>query len=377
MTPQVKICGLNDPAAFDAAVDAGADWLGFVFFPPSPRCVTPARAAELSARAPGGPPRVGLFVDPTPELIAATLEAVRLDILQLYGASSPAAFRERFGLPVWPAVGVASAADLPKDAGGADRLLIEARPPPGASRPGGNAVRLDWSLLRGWRSPTPWILGGGLTTDNVAEAIHVAGASAVDVSSGVECAPGLKDPALIRAFIATAKLGGVRLRRATPADAEALGEAHVAAWREAYADLMPDAVLAGLDPQKRAAMWRRALEQGTPVHLAERAGAIVGFASGGAQRDPSVPVPAEIYAIYVRRSDQCRGVGRALMSATARDLLARGHTSAMLWVLEANTPARRFYEALGGQETFRRQEERDGFSATGIAYAWQDVKSLV
>ena len=113
MTVQVKICGINDPVAFDTAIAAGADWVGFNFFPPSPRFVTPARAAELSARSPGGPPRVGLFVDPTPETIAATLDTVRLDILQLYGTPDIPALRARFGLPVWRAVGVATAADLP------------------------------------------------------------------------------------------------------------------------------------------------------------------------------------------------------------------------------------------------------------------------
>ena len=151
MTVQVKICGINDPVAFDTAIAAGADWVGFNFFPPSPRFVTPARAAELSARSPGGPRRVGLFVDPSPETIAATLDTVRLDILQLYGTPDIPALRARFGLPIWRAVGVATAADLPRDAGGADRLLLEAKPPPDATRPGGNAVRFDWSLLRGWR----------------------------------------------------------------------------------------------------------------------------------------------------------------------------------------------------------------------------------
>ena len=194
MTVQVKICGINDPAAFDTAIAAGADWVGFNFFPPSPRFVTPARAAELSARSPGGPQRVGLFVDPAPETIAATLDTVRLDILQLYGTPDIPALRARFGLPVWCAVGVATAADLPLEAGGADRLLVEAKPPPGATRPGGNAVRFDWSLLRGWRAPAPWILAGGLTVDNVAEAIRVTGTSAVDVSSGVERTQGREGP---------------------------------------------------------------------------------------------------------------------------------------------------------------------------------------
>ena len=135
---------------------------------------------------------------------------MRLDILQLYGAVDLAALRARFGLPIWRAVGVATAADLPVAAGGADRLLVEAKPPPDATRPGGNAVRFDWSLLRGWHAPAPWILAGGLTVDNVAEAIRITGAWAVDVSSGVERTHGVKDPALIRAFIANARASGVR-----------------------------------------------------------------------------------------------------------------------------------------------------------------------
>ncbi len=376
MTVQVKICGINDPVAFDTAIAAGADWVGFNFFPPSPRFVTPARAAELSARSPGGPPRVGLFVDPTPETIAAALDTVRLDILQLYGTPDIPALRARFGLPIWRAVGVATAADLPPDAGGADRLLVEAKPPPGATRPGGNAVRFDWALMTGWHAPVAWILAGGLTVDNVAEAVRVAGASAVDVSSGVERTQGVKDPALIRAFIANARASGVRFRYATPADAVALGLAHVEAWRESYAGLVPDTVLTALDPRLRAAMWRDVLAKGGAVHLAERDGAIIGFASGGPQRDASLPYSAEIRAIYIRRSAQRRGVGRILMSAVARDLLARGHAAAALWVLEGNGSARRFYEALGGQEVARRVEQCDGFSAVGVAYGWEDLTSL-
>ncbi len=202
---RVKICGINDPAACDAAVEAGADWIGFVFFPPSPRYVTPAQAADLAARHPDGPPRVGLFVDPAPEAIAEALAAVRLDVLQLYGRVDLPALRARFGVAVWRAMGIASAADLPTGAGGADALVLEAKPPPDATRPGGNAARFDWSLLRGWQAPAPWVLAGGLTPDNVAEAIRVTGAPAVDVSSGVERARGVKDPALIRAFIAGAR----------------------------------------------------------------------------------------------------------------------------------------------------------------------------
>jgi phosphoribosylanthranilate isomerase len=201
---KVKICGINDAASFDTVIDAGADWVGFVFFPPSPRYITPEAAAALSARAPGGPPRVGLFVNPTAEQIAATLDVVRLDILQLYGADT-GAMRAHFGLPIWRAVGVDSPADLTTDSHGADRLLIEAKPPPDATRPGGNAVSFDWTLLHGWKSPVPWVLAGGLTPANVAAAIRETGARAVDVSSGVEKAKGVKDPALIRAFIANAR----------------------------------------------------------------------------------------------------------------------------------------------------------------------------
>jgi phosphoribosylanthranilate isomerase len=206
MTVRVKICGLNDPRAVDTAVEAGADWLGFVFFPPSPRYVTPGRAAALTAHIRGGPPRVGLFVDPTEDAIAAVLAEVKLDILQLYGAlENLSVLRARFGLPIWRACGLASRADLPRDAGGADALLLEAKAPPDATRPGGNAASFDWSILAGWQAPAPWLLAGGLTPDNVAEAIRITGATAVDVSSGVEKAPGVKDQALIRAFIANAK----------------------------------------------------------------------------------------------------------------------------------------------------------------------------
>jgi phosphoribosylanthranilate isomerase len=377
MTVQIKICGINDPVAFDTAIAAGADWVGFVFFPPSPRYVTPAQAAELSARSTGGPSRVGLFVDPSPDLINDTLEAVRLDALQLYGTLDLPAVRARFGLQVWRPIGVDSAIDLPADAGGADRLVLEAKPPPAATRPGGNAVSFDWSLLRGWAAPVPWTLAGGLTADNVAEAIRVTGAKAVDVSSGVERARGVKEPALIRAFVANARSTDIRLRRATPADADGLGLVHVSAWRGAYAGLMPDGILAGLDPKQRAAMWRAALAERSVVQLAEQDGAIVGFGSSGPQRDPTLAFSGEIYALYVLRRAQQRGIGRLLMAAMARDLLAQGHAGAALWVLEGNWPARRFYQALDGREITRRTEEREGFTAVGVAYGWEDLKVLI
>jgi phosphoribosylanthranilate isomerase len=205
---QVKICGVRDPGALDAAAEAGADWVGFVFFPPSPRHLTPAQAAALAAHAPHGLGRVGLLVEPTDADVEAVLGAVALDALQVYGsAARVAALRARFGLPVWHAVGVSTVADLPAEARGADRLVLEARPPEDATRPGGNAARFDWSLLRGWTPPAPWLLAGGLTPENVAGAIRDTGARAVDVSSGVEVARGVKDAGLIRAFVAQARLG--------------------------------------------------------------------------------------------------------------------------------------------------------------------------
>ncbi len=208
---KVKICGINDAVAFDTAVDAGADWLGFVFFPPSPRFVTPEVAAALSGRLIGGPPRVGLFVQPTVAAIADVLAAMSLDVLQIYGDSGNLAeIAARFGLPIWQAVGVGTRADLPHDPQVADRLLLEARPPPGADRPGGNATTFDWSILRGWSAPAPWVLAGGLTPDNVATAIQQSGADTVDVSSGVESSKGVKDAALIRRFIGAAKAAGVQ-----------------------------------------------------------------------------------------------------------------------------------------------------------------------
>ena len=205
MTVKVKICGITTPGALDAAAEAGADWVGYVFFPPSPRAVTPAQAAALDAHR-RGPARVGLFVEPTDADIADTLAAIALDVLQVHATPSRAAeLRTRFGVPVWHVAGVGAAADLPTVQPGIDGLLLDAKAPPGATRPGGNALSFDWSMLRGWAAPLPWLLAGGLTPGNVAEAIRVSGAPAVDVSSGVERMRGVKDAGLIEAFIAAAK----------------------------------------------------------------------------------------------------------------------------------------------------------------------------
>ncbi len=207
---QVKICGLNDAEGYDAAQQAGADYIGFVFYPPSPRAVTPGQAAALAAR--GGPARrVGLLVDASDDEIAGILAAVPLDILQLHGEETPAraaALRQRFGLPVMKALGIAEPADLARLADYApavDMFLLDAKPPPGATLPGGNAASFDWALLAGQAIPLPWLLAGGLTPDNVADAIAQSGAPGVDVSSGVERARGVKDPARIRAFIQAAR----------------------------------------------------------------------------------------------------------------------------------------------------------------------------
>lgn len=204
----VKICGLSRPADVQAALDAGAGYLGFVFFPRSPRAVTPAQAAALGAEVPAGRARVGLFVDADDALLDATLATAPLDILQLHGREGPARvaeIRARTGLPVMKAVGLAGPADLDAlwDYGlVADLLLVDAKPQPGAALPGGNGLAFDWRLLAGRRLLKPWFLAGGLTPANVAEAVRLTAAPGVDVSSGVESAPGVKDAALIRAFTA-------------------------------------------------------------------------------------------------------------------------------------------------------------------------------
>lgn len=205
----IKICGLRDTAAIDAALAGGADFIGLVFFGPSPRNVAPAQAAALVSHVAGRVPAVGLFVDPAPDFLAEVLGHVPLDILQLHGSETPAdcaAIAARHARPVWKALGVRTRADaLAADryAGAAQRVLFDAKPPPGSALPGGNGLRIDWQVLNGVRPALPWMLAGGLTPDTVREAILATGAPAVDVSSGVESAPGVKDPALIRAFCAS------------------------------------------------------------------------------------------------------------------------------------------------------------------------------
>lgn len=207
----VKICGLTEDEGLDAAIDAGADFLGLVFFPRSPRFITPPDAGELFQYLPEEMKVVGLFVDPSFEDIEQVLNAVRLDMIQLHGHETPERVEEirlEFGHPVMKALPVATAADLDAAmayAEVADWLLFDAKPPPDADRPGGNAASFDWTLLAGRSWPCPWMLAGGLTPDTVAEAIRISGATAVDVSSGVERVPGIKDPELIERFIRAAK----------------------------------------------------------------------------------------------------------------------------------------------------------------------------
>jgi len=208
---RVKICGLTEARDVAAAVAAGAAYVGFVFFEKSPRHVGVEAARALTLDVPPGVAKVALTVDADDAALDALCARVPLDMLQLHGDESPArvtALRARHGLPVMKAIGIAGAADLAqidRYAAVADQLLIDAKPPPGATRPGGNATAFDWGLIEGRDWPLPWLLAGGLTPETVAEAVQRTGARQIDVSSGVETAPGRKDPALIRAFIAAAQ----------------------------------------------------------------------------------------------------------------------------------------------------------------------------
>ena len=212
MSPIVKICGLSTEETLAAAVEAGAGLVGFVFYPPSPRAVTADRAARLVQGVPRTVAKVGLFVDPDDALLDRVLTQAGLDVIQLHGKEAPgrvAQIRERFRRPVMKAIKVGTAEDVAvaeRYLDAADRLLFDAQPPrrPDAL-PGGNGEPFDWSLLADRSWPVPWMLSGGLTIENIADAVRITRAPALDVSSGVETSPGIKDVRLIRDFIATAK----------------------------------------------------------------------------------------------------------------------------------------------------------------------------
>jgi phosphoribosylanthranilate isomerase len=211
MTPTVKICGLSTALTLDAALDAGADMVGFVFFSKSPRHIDWATARALGRQARGRATIVALSVDADDNTLKRIVEALSPDLMQLHGSESPARVKEiseLFGRPTMKAIGVATHGDLVAAQayeGVADHLLIDAKPPKGAVLPGGNGRPFDWSLTREFRPSVPWLLSGGLDPDTVEAAITLSGARGVDVSSGVESAPGVKDPAKIRAFVAAAR----------------------------------------------------------------------------------------------------------------------------------------------------------------------------
>lgn len=213
MSITTKICGLTSTEAVAAAVAGGARFTGFVFYPPSPRSLGVAQAAKLVAAVPPGITRVGVFVDPDDALLDSVLTKMPLDMAQLHGSETPdraSAIKRRFGIKVMKAIKVAGEIDLQaaKDfLAVADWLMFDAKAPKemAGALPGGNALAFDWQLLRQKNWPLPWMLSGGLRPENLAEAVHISRAENVDVSSGVEKAPGDKDPAKIRAFLALAK----------------------------------------------------------------------------------------------------------------------------------------------------------------------------
>jgi phosphoribosylanthranilate isomerase len=211
MPTQVKICGLKTKTTLEVALEGGADYVGLVFFPPSPRYLRLAAAAAIAAKARGRAKVVALLVDPEDTLITDVVAAAAPDILQLHGQETPervADIRSRWGIPVMKAVAVETAEDARagmRFSSAADLILFDARAPEASTRPGGNGAPFDWRLLSGVKGAVPFGLSGGLTPDNVAEAIRITGADMVDVSSGVERRPGEKDPELIRRFLRRAK----------------------------------------------------------------------------------------------------------------------------------------------------------------------------
>lgn len=208
---EVKICGLRTEAGLEAALGAGADYVGLVFFPPSPRNVAPDEARALAARARGRAKVVALMVDPDEAQIARVVAAAAPDLIQLHGLETcerVCEIRRQWGIPVMKAVGIESGADVERAlayAGTADRILFDAQAPADSTRPGGNGSPFDWTMLAAVNGKVAYVLSGGLTPGNVAAAIRATGATAVDVSSGVEIRPGEKDPRLIRSFIRAAK----------------------------------------------------------------------------------------------------------------------------------------------------------------------------
>ena len=208
---RVKICGLRDQAGLTSAIEAGADYVGFVFFEKSPRNVSIQTARALAVTVPAGIAKVALVVNADNDFLDHLTADVAIDMLQLHGAETPARTAEikaRYGLPVMKAVGVADASDLDVLVSYlqiADQILVDAKPPKDAALPGGNGLSFDWRLIAKRRWPIPLMLAGGLTPDNVAEAMALTGLRQVDVSSGVESAPGVKDPALIAQFIRAAQ----------------------------------------------------------------------------------------------------------------------------------------------------------------------------
>lgn len=207
----VKICGLATVDDVRACADAGANYMGLVFFEKSPRNITIPAARELALAAPLGLAKVALVVNPSDAELDAITGTVPLDMLQLHGRETPervAEVKARYGLPVMKAVGIADGDDLPKLEsyfGVADQILVDAKPPKGGELPGGNGLSFDWRLIAGRRWPCPWMLAGGLTAENVAEAVKMTGAKQVDVSSGVEEAPGLKNAELIQKFVQSSR----------------------------------------------------------------------------------------------------------------------------------------------------------------------------
>jgi len=207
----VKICGLATVDDVRACADAGANYMGLVFFEKSPRNITIPAARELALAAPLGLAKVALVVNPSDAELDAITGTVPLDMLQLHGRETPervAEVKARYGLPVMKAVGIADWDDLPKLEsyfGVADQILVDAKPPKGGELPGGNGLSFDWRLIAGRRWPCPWMLAGGLTSENVAEAVKMTGAKQVDVSSGVEDAPGQKNAKLIQKFVQSSR----------------------------------------------------------------------------------------------------------------------------------------------------------------------------